>query len=362
GFLGLSGAVLIQVYEALFPGKPSSFLLMLAIVPTLLSLSLMFLVKIQHHSHPHSLHDQNYINGFSLISIALASYVMLLILSSKLFVLSQWIHSISLLPLLILLCSPLGVAVKSGLRETPDSAPLLVADDETDCDLQQMDLLQALRSLDFWLLFAAMLCGMGSGLATIDNLAQVGESLNYSPTQCSTLVSLWSVWNFAGRFGSGYLSDASARRYGLERPALMVASLAAMGGGHFVIGSGLPGNLYVGSVVVGLCYGSQWSLMPTVASEVFGVRHFGTIFNAVAAASPLGSYVWSVRVIGYLYDREGGGVPGGCRGVRCFRSAFFILGCVAVLGSFVAVVLLLRTRGIYGTIMMRSRRRRSMLA
>ena len=69
-----------------------------------------------------------------------------------------------------------------------------------------------------------------------------------------------------------------------------------------VIASGLPGALYAGSILVGICYGSQWSLMPTITSEIFGVGNMGSIFNTITIASPVGSYIFSVRVVGYIYD------------------------------------------------------------
>ncbi|KAL8117620.1 hypothetical protein AgCh_015483 [Apium graveolens] len=66
-----------------------------------------------------------------------------------------------------------------------------------------------------------------------------------------------------------------------------------MSGGHSIIASG---TLYVESVLVGVCYGSQWSLMPTIVSEIFGV-HLGTIFNTITTACPLGSSTTGVRTI-----------------------------------------------------------------
>lgn len=129
----------------------------------------------------------------------------------------------------------------------------------------------------------------------------------------------------------------------------MAATLAAMTGGHVVIGWGFPGNLYVGSVVVGICYGAQWSLMPTMTSELFGVQHMGTIYNTIAIASPLGSYIFSVKVIGYIYDEEAG-VESSCRGAHCFMLSFFILAGVSLFGFFMALALVVRTRGLYARI------------
>lgn len=107
-----------------------------------------------------------------------------------------------------------------------------------------MNLLQAMQKADFWLLFLAMACGMGSGLATVNNISQIGGSLGYTSVETSTLVSLWSIWNFLGRFGAGYISDYFLHWKGLARPIFMSITLATMSIGHVVIASGLPGALY----------------------------------------------------------------------------------------------------------------------
>ena len=180
----------------------------------------------------------------------------------------------------------------------------------------------------------------------------MGESLGYTTTEIDSFVSLWSIWNFLGRFGAGYLSDHLLRARGWPRPAMIVATLAALSLGHLVVASGLPGNLYAGSILVGICYGSQWSLMPTITSEIFGVRHMGTIFNAIAVASPIGSYVFSVRVIGYIYDREASG-DDTCTGSRCFMMSFLVMAGVAFFGCLVAGFLFFRTRRFYRVVVLK---------
>ncbi|KAH6801232.1 Nodulin-like / Major Facilitator Superfamily protein [Perilla frutescens var. hirtella] len=385
GFLGLSGAVLIQVYQTLFAGKPTTFLLMLAVIPTLLSLILMFLVRVHHTAS--TAHEKTYLNGFSLISMIVAAYIMFLIILENIFIFSPWMRALTLTILFLMLSSPLHVAIKAHkhdlkkLSPLPSlKSPLIKANESTKPEEtndfvangtelhkattsepildagDELNLVQAMRTLSFWLLFVAMLCGMGSGLATINNISQIGESLGYSAGERSTLVSLWSIWNFLGRFGAGFISDILLHKKGWARPLFMTLTLAAMTAGHIIIGSGFPGNLYVGSVLVGICYGSQWSLMPTITSEIFGVQHMGTIFNTIAIASPLGSYILSVRVIGYIYDEESG-VDNSCAGTHCFMLSFFILAAVSLFGFLVALALLVKTRGVYARIV-----RRRMLA
>lgn len=127
--------------------------------------------------------------------------------------------------------------------------------------------------------------------------------------------------------------------------------------GHLVMASAVTGSLYVGSIILGVCYGAQWSLMPAITSEIFGLRHFGTLFNTIGIASPVGAYILSVRVAGYLYDQEaewqhrdpkiGDDDPLSCHGPSCFRLTFLILACVCALGCAVCVWLFVRTKRFY---------------
>lgn len=212
---------------------------------------------------------------------------------------------------------------------------------------EDSNILEAMSTVNFWLLFLAMLCGMGSGFATINNIRQIGESLRYSTVQLNSLVSLWSIWNFLGRFGAGYISDTFLHKHSWPRPVFMAITLGVMAVGHVVVASGLQGSLYIGSVLIGTAYGSQWSLMPTITSEIFGIRHMGTIYFTISIAGPVGSYLLSVKVIGYFYDKVASEVDNSCFGSQCFRTSFVIMASVALFGSLVACVLFFRTNKFY---------------
>ncbi|XP_055825509.1 protein NUCLEAR FUSION DEFECTIVE 4-like [Solanum dulcamara] len=385
GFLGLSGAILIQVYQTIFINNPSSLILTLALLPTIVTLMLMFLVTV--HETP-SRNEEKYLHDFLLVSLVIAAYLLFLRVLENVFVFPQWAMIITLLVLFALLCSPITVVVKAQMADLErlppsitSSTSLLIDEpelessnklavgnimdyDEVPTDTvqrkassilqpdEQKNLWQAVCTIDFWFLFVAMICGMGSGLATINNISQIGESLGYTTLARSTLVSLWSIWNFLGRLGAGYVSDIFLLRRGWPRPLFMVFTLAAMTGGHVIIASGFPGNLYLGSLIVGICYGSQWSLMPTISKEIFGVVHMGTIFNTISIASPVGSYVLSVRVIGYIYDKEASGEGNSCFGTHCFMLSYFILASVSLFGVLVALTLFYRTRRFYSRVLM----------
>ncbi|KAF7113380.1 hypothetical protein RHSIM_RhsimUnG0132500 [Rhododendron simsii] len=382
GFLGLSGAVLVQVYQTFLYGNPSSFILMLALLPTFVSLLLMCIVRI----YPAKVNgdDKKHLNGFSAVALTVAAYLLILIILENVFTLPVWAHVITFIVLLLLLAWPLRIMVNAQ-RDESEKLPQIPseersqlidhstaqeseiflppedsieyhevsADDDISVVGKNTNLLQAIRTMNFWLLFIAMLCGMGTGLAMINNISQIGESLNYTTVEINTLVSLWSIWNFLGRFGAGYISDIFLHTRGWGRPLFMVLTLATMTAGHVIIASGFSGNLYVGSILVGICYGSQWSLMPVITSDIYGVLHMGTIFNTIAIASPVGSSIFSVFVIGDIYDEEASGEGNSCYGTKCFMLSFFILAAVSLCGSLVSLILFFRTRRFYMQILLR---------
>lgn len=307
--------------------------------------------------------EKRNLNGLSLFSIVAAAYLFIIIIIKQAVTISLVGQIVIFSVLVILLASPLYVAVKpqstQKFEETDTDTDQLLNNTSSNQDILEehnKNLLQAICTVDFWCLFLTTVTGMGTGLATANNLAQVGESLGYTSFETSTLVSLWSIWNFVGRFGSGYVSDYFVYEKKWARPVFIAITLALMSVGHCVIASGFPGALYVGSVLVGVFYGSQWSLMPTIASEVFGVFHFGTIFNTITIAGPIGSYVVSVRVIGYIYDREaaqGGTDTDYCTGTHCFRLSFLIMAFSTFLGFMVAMGLFIRTRRFYERIVLK---------
>lgn len=64
---------------------------------------------------------------------------------------------------------------------------------------------EAFRTVDFWILFVSFLCGVGTGLAVMNNMGQMGQALGY--TDVSIFVSLMSIWGFFGRITSGSVSE-----------------------------------------------------------------------------------------------------------------------------------------------------------
>ncbi|CAI5981199.1 unnamed protein product [Closterium sp. NIES-65] len=236
---------------------------------------------------------------------------------------------------------------------------------------QDFTLQQAAVKADFWLLFVSFLCGTGSGLTAINNLAQMGAAQGYSSVR--VFLSLLSVSNFVGRLLAGYASEHVVKDHMLPRPVLLLLAQSLMAVGHIFFALAFPSSLHLGSVIVGLCYGVHWSIMPATASEIFGLKHFGMLYNTLTAACPMGSFVFSGMIAGYFSASSSssvvtqsmstvgsGGLHGAewpvsdkveeCYGAHCFRLTFFIMAAVCLLGVCLNLILILRTRVVYASL------------
>ncbi|GMH21447.1 hypothetical protein Nepgr_023289 [Nepenthes gracilis] len=109
GFLGLSGAILIQVYRTIFKGNPASFLLLVALVSTLNPLWLMWFVRVYD---PDGKDERRHLDSFSLVIITIAAYLVAVIILESIFTFQLWARVLILTILLLLLSLPLWIAFR----------------------------------------------------------------------------------------------------------------------------------------------------------------------------------------------------------------------------------------------------------
>ena len=112
--------------------------------------------------------------------------------------------------------------------------------------------------------------------------------------------------------------------------------------------SGLSGTLYASTALLGICYGVQFSIMVPCASELFGLKHFGVIYNFMLLGNPIGALLFSGLLAGYVYDFEAAKQQSStCVGVPCFRLTFFCLAGASGLGAILSIILTLRIKPVY---------------
>ena len=123
--------------------------------------------------------------------------------------------------------------------------------------------------------------------------------------------------------------------------------------GYVLMAIAMPGSLYIGSIVVGICYGIRLAVTVPTASELFGLKYYGLIYNILILNLPLGSFLFSGLLAGILYDMEATATAGGgntCVGAHCYRLVFVVMAIACVIGFGLDILLSFRTKNLYNKI------------
>ncbi|RZC49485.1 hypothetical protein C5167_017905 [Papaver somniferum] len=220
----------------------------------------------------------------------------------------------------------------------------------------------------------------GSGLTVIDNLGQMSQSLGYDNPHI--FVSMISIWNFLGRISGGYFSEIVVKDYAYPRPVSMAVAQVLMEIGHFFFAMGWPGEMHIGTLLIGLGYGAHWAIVPDAASELFGLKKFGALYNFLLLANPAGSLVFSGVIASSIYDSEAKkqaemhgqllhnsrGVlrriadvilaadePLKCEGSICFFLTSMIMSGFCIVAVVLSMILVHRTKVVYASLYGKSR-------
>ncbi|RVW45243.1 Protein nuclear fusion defective 4 [Vitis vinifera] len=434
GFSGLSGAILTQIYTMIHSPDHASLLFMVAVGPTMVVFALMFIVRpVGGHRQVRPTDDLSFTFLYA-VCLVLAAYLMGVMLLQDLVDLSHTVVTIFTAILFVLVLVPIVIPVSLSFPSEP-KAPELEAlltepqkeepgkseQDATEVIFSELEdekpkevdllpaserqkriahlqaklfqaaaegavrvkrrrgprrgedftLMQALIKADFWLIFFSLLLGSGSGLTVIDNLGQMSQSLGYDNTHI--FVSMISIWNFLGRIGGGYFSEMIVRDYAYPRPVAMAVAQVTMALGHLFFAMGWPGSLYIGTLLIGLGYGAHWAIVPAAASELFGLKNFGALYNFINLANPTGSLVFSGVIASSIYDREAekqahhhhhqqqnmGSIfsgmlsvddPPKCEGSICFFLTSMIMSGICIIAVVLSMVLVHRTKVVYANL------------
>ncbi|XP_059430247.1 uncharacterized protein LOC132163886 [Corylus avellana] len=389
GYVGLSGSILTQIYLAIYgDGDSTSLILLTAWLPALISVVVMYTIR-EKEVKIRQPNEVKVFYQFLYLSAALAVFLMTITLVQKHVAFSQTAYIASAVAVCILLFLPSIVAFRQEVLiwkemkappttiivekrhaiEQEQNSSIKEAEEETTKTSFLVDILnkpkrgedygilQALLSIDMLIIFLATLVGLGSGLTVVDNMGQIGEALGYEPKTTKTFMSLISVWNYAGRVFSGFLSETLLMKYKVPRPLMLSAVLFLACIGQLMIAFPFQNSIYLASLIIGFALGAQLPLVLSIISEIFGLKHYSTLFNCGLIASPIGSYLLNKELTGRLYDIETTklhgikalGKPLICKGNQCYGLSFKIMAVATFTGALISLILVARTLEFYKT-------------
>ncbi|KAL9686918.1 hypothetical protein QQ045_031312 [Rhodiola kirilowii] len=400
GFVGLSGAIITQVYHAVYGDDSKALILMISILPSIVIVVFLKVIRVVKVF----VRQPDEIKVFYkilYISVGLALWLMATIILQRQVHFNRLMYIISAVTVTIILCMPIFVVVKEEMSiyqnkvvssstpppqdsstklEVPKLEEIVTADKVVDNQPPQprcagffddvlkppargedFTILQGLCNIDMLIIFLATGSGIGGTITAIDNLGQIGASLGYEKRYISIFVSLVSIWSFFGRVITGFGSEILLKRCKFPRPLIIALTLIMTCVGHLLIALNVPGGVYIASIIIGFSSGAQWPMMYAVISEIFGLKHFATLYNFGTMASPVGSYILNVSIVGYLYDKEArrqmvakgavhqAGKSLDCMGAQCYRTSFLVIALAAAFGSAMWFLLTIRTKSFYSS-------------
>ncbi|KAL2929874.1 Protein NUCLEAR FUSION DEFECTIVE 4 [Bienertia sinuspersici] len=406
GYSGLSAAVYTEIYSVILHSSSPNLLLFLALGVPILCFLVMYLVRPCTPTARESSAESSHFVFIQVASILVGIYLLSTTILGDVLSFSRLVSYIILTIMIAFLMAPLMIPVKMTLFpsnpintgmdghergsstsciEDEKTEPLLTPtssaeqldslhenDDSSDVDLllaegeggikkkrkpkrgEDFTFREAFIKADFWLLFVVYFVGVGSGVTVLNNLGQIG--IAYGMPDAKILLSLFSFFNFVGRLGGGSVSEYFVRTRTLPRTICLTFTQSVMIIVYLLFAWGANGTLYAATGMLGLCYGVQFSIMIPTASELFGLKHFGIIFNFMSLGNPLGALLFSGLLAGYIYDHEVSKQHAlnmlsanshTCFGPNCFRITFLVLACICGVGSVLSVILTIRIKPVY---------------
>ncbi len=212
----------------------------------------------------------------------------------------------------------------AGWKPAGWAGPKAAAVCYTDCKPSQM-----MRQKSFFALFLCFVFGSTAGLMAIGIASPVGqEIIKLDTTTAATLVSVFAIFNFAGRPIFGWLTDRINPRNAAIVSFVLIALGAVMM--RFGASAGTTGLYIVAFVLLWMALGGWLAIAPTSTATYFGTTNNSANYGIVFIAYGLGAIIGNL-VSGRAKDLFGN-----------YDMAFTLTLVLAIMGMVIAFALLRR--------------------
>jgi nitrate/nitrite transporter NarK len=150
----------------------------------------------------------------------------------------------------------------------------------------------AIKTADFWKLWAIYFVGAGAGLMVISSVA--GLAKKSMGEYAFLAVAIMAIGNAGGRVIAGILSDKLGRYktimlVHLFQAVLMLASIPLIGS-HGGAGAVV---IVLLATLIGFNYGANLALFPAIAKDLWGIKSYGVNYGILFTAWGVGGFVLS---------------------------------------------------------------------
>ena len=225
-------------------------------------------------------------------------------------------------------------------------------------------LMEALSSIEFWLLVITIFGGTGNNYMVQYQLSQIVTAIGGSEDDLSFYLMVVIAMQVATRIVFGSLQDKLQTKCGLPRPLLVFFIIFFCGGGSQLILAYSYYNRYLVMIGISLSYvsfGATWTIIGALTSDIVGPKKYGQIFSFICLGG-MGGVIFNSFIAATNYETEilknGGNAKHICCGYQCYQTTFLVVGIITFALSIAPLILYFKTRKFYKKLQ-QSRRKKS---
>jgi len=180
---------------------------------------------------------------------------------------------------------------------------------------------ESLKNKSFWFLWFTWAFMGASGIAMVTLSTTFGLSRGFTMKSAVIILTAFNITNGVSRIFTGYLSDIVGRK--------LTMSITFFGAGFAYFLLVHVTGLFISALlaaIIGFAFGTIFAVSAPLASDCFGLKHFGAIFGLIFTAYGFVSGPLGPSLSGYLLDATKGNffIVFTYLATFCFISAVFI--------------------------------------